>query len=58
MDLKTAGDQNSKIDRLTRAGMAFCLVMAGAVLVGTLAFNQFRDAGGFAVPLTSQLRSH
>jgi hypothetical protein len=40
MDLKAASDQNSTADFLTRAGMAVCFVATGALLIGTLMFDQ------------------
>lgn len=42
MDLKAASDQNSIVDRLTRAGMVICFVATGALLIGTLALDKFR----------------
>lgn len=57
MDLKSAGDRNSKVDRLTRAGMAVCFLTTGALLIGTLAFNELHDGPGFQFPLANQLRA-
>jgi hypothetical protein len=38
MDLKAVSDQNAKADRLTRAGMVFCFLLTGGILLGMLAF--------------------
>jgi hypothetical protein len=43
MDLKTARDQNSTIDRLTRAGMAVCFLATGALLIGALVIDAHND---------------
>ncbi len=42
MDLKAGSDQNSTVDRLTRAGMVICFLATGAILIGTLALDKFR----------------
>jgi hypothetical protein len=41
MNLKAASDENHIADTLTSAGMALCFLAAGALLVGSLAFNSF-----------------
>lgn len=58
MDLKAASDQNSTVDRLTRAGMAICFLATGGLLVGALVFNKLHDDTTlkfvFSVPSTSR----
>jgi hypothetical protein len=39
MDLKAVSDQDGKAHRLTRAGMMICFIVAGVVLVATLAMT-------------------
>jgi hypothetical protein len=36
MDLEAATNQNARADRLTRAGMAVCFLVTGAILLATL----------------------
>jgi len=37
MDLEAAHDRNAKADKLTRWGMAFCFLVTGGILLGSLA---------------------
>ncbi|MBS0233677.1 MAG: hypothetical protein JSR99_09340 [Proteobacteria bacterium] len=58
MDLKAAGDPNSRFDRLTRAGMAVCFLAASTMLIATLAVNELHDGQSFGFSLPVQLRSN
>jgi hypothetical protein len=54
MDLKAANDQNSRFDVLTRTLMAVCFVATGALLIGTLAFDELkRNSSDHAIFFTS-----
>ncbi|MET0638970.1 MAG: hypothetical protein ABWZ19_03020 [Hyphomicrobium sp.] len=55
MDLKAASDQNSTADFLTRAGMAVCFVATGALLIGTLMFDQSHAGLNANLTLTRQV---
>jgi hypothetical protein len=57
MDLKAASDQNSTLDRLTRAGMALCFLATGVLLIGSLAFDTFHDGSGLDFRLPTLLSS-
>ncbi|HVZ05189.1 hypothetical protein [Hyphomicrobium sp.] len=37
MDLEAAHDRNTSADKLIRCGMAFCLLVTGCILLGSLA---------------------
>lgn len=52
MDLKAASDQNSTVDRLTRAGMAICFLASSGLLIGALVFNKLHDDTTLKFPLS------
>ncbi|CCB65533.1 protein of unknown function [Hyphomicrobium sp. MC1] len=57
MDLKAASDQNSTVDRLTRAGMAICFLASCGLLIGALIFNKLQDDTKLKFPLPVQFTS-
>jgi hypothetical protein len=40
MDLEAAREKNAKADRMTLIGMAFCFLLTGGILLGTLATGE------------------
>jgi len=57
MDLKAASDQNSTIDRLTRAGMVTCFLATSALLISALTTEAHQDNSSSNFSLYPQLSS-
>lgn len=57
MDLKAASDQNSTVDRLTRAGMVICFLATGGLLIGALVFNKLHDDTALKFPISTPFTS-
>lgn len=57
MDLEAATNQNARADRLTRAGMAVCFLVTGAILLATLTVAKSIERQAEVPQIGSSLRN-